>query len=76
MKTHKIRTVRDAMREKIDAEARAGIGDTLAPARPKLHPAVGELMRKGKIVYYATINGEHVEGSSEELNRLCVEAGK
>lgn len=56
----KIVTARDARNAKNLSDARRFPEQEAAPA-PVLHPAVGTLIRKGKAIYYAFINGVYVE---------------
>ena len=56
----KIITARDARSAKNLSDARRFPKNAPAPAIT-LHPAVGTLIRKGKAIYYAFINGVYVE---------------
>lgn len=56
----KIITARDARNAKNLSDARRFPQKAEAPAIA-LHPAAGKLIRKGKAIYYAFINGVYVE---------------
>lgn len=70
-------TLRDAVQQRIDAEADFDARHTSTAAAP-MHPAIGILCRRGVTVYYAYVGGYtsecYREGSVSHLTCLLANA--
>lgn len=66
-------TLRQASQQRLDKHAAFDAKWPVAPGAQ--HPAIGSLVREGRTVFYAFVDGVYREGSTEHLVGLLESAG-